>query len=180
MMQPNSPTSQGSVVPDYSSHQQQTPTEEHDFGSPPPYTSSTNYTTSAKMSDPFPKAGYSSDSSSSISNQDLRDNEHPLSAPTRSSSEAYTREPPMSTASDDPWGKYENTPGCCCSTTGGCCFSSRGGCCFSDTEGCCFSSTKGCCFSSDAACCFSNRSGSLFPFGKVCLLLFSTPKALGC
>ncbi|KAI7783587.1 hypothetical protein LA080_011716 [Diaporthe eres] len=92
--------------------------------------------------------------------------EHPLPVPTSPSNEAYTREPPMSAALDNPYSKYDDTPGCCCSTTGGCCFSSRGGCCFSDTEGCCFSTTKGCCFSSDAACCFSNHNGSLFPFGK--------------
>lgn len=181
-MQRNSPTWQGSVVYEYRSHEQQTPTREHGVRSPPPppYTPTTDQTTTAKVYDLSSNTKFKADDLSSISSEDGSNSEHPLPLPTNPSGEAYTGEPPMSTDPENPWSKYDDTPGCCCSTTGGCCFSSRGGCCFSDTEGCCFSTTKGCCFSSDAACCFSNHNGSLFPFGKVCMLLLTTRKELGC
>lgn len=176
-MQQNSPAPQGSAVPDYSSHQQQTPIGEQDlWSSPPPYTETTGQTTAAKRSVLVPSTRYSSDRFARVSSEYGSNNETPLPAP----NEPYAREPPMSATAEDPWSKYDETPGCCCSDTGGCCFSSRGGCCFSDTEGCCFSSTKGCCFSSDAACCFSNRGGSVCSSGRVRLALHSTPWVSGC
>ncbi|KAK2606640.1 hypothetical protein N8I77_005374 [Diaporthe amygdali] len=153
-MKHDSSTLQGSAYPVHRSNQQEAPLRGHELHSPPPppYTSTADDSTSPFVSKNHP----------SIKNT--------TSLPTEggSSSGAYTREPAMSAepTSPDPWAKYDDVPGCCCSTTGGCCFSSRGGCCFSDTEGCCFSSTKGCCFSSDSACCFSNQGNAVFSFGK--------------
>lgn len=180
----NSPNSQGFVSPDYSSHQQQTTPEEPEFGSPPPYTSTTDHTTAAKgygtciQTCSLPLA----DIPTSVSCEESFSDNAPLNTSTSiaGSAQAYTQQPPMSATSADPWSKYDDTPGCCCSTTGGCCFSSRGGCCFSDTEGCCFSSTKGCCFSSNAACCFSGPSGSTCCSSKVRLLMINHPKLPPC
>lgn len=170
-MQLNSPTSQGTIAPDYSSHHEPRHTRERELRSPPPpYTSTTDQPTPAKRSNLFSKSLTQTNDLSSISREDGHNNEHPRPVPTSLAGEVYSSEPPMSATTGDPWSKYDDTPGCCCSSTGGCCFSSRGGCCFSDTEGCCFSSRKGCCFSSDSACCFSNHDGSIFSSGKVRLL----------
>lgn len=181
-MHRNSPTSEGFVIPEDSSHQQQTISGEHELGSPPPYTSTINHATAAKVYGPYSQTCpyLMLTIPSSAPREDGPFSDQPLDGPTSFVGNAYTREPPMSTEPADPWNKYDDTPGCCCSTTGGCCFSSRGGCCFSDTEGCCFSTTKGCCFSSDAACCFSGRGGSSLCSAKVSLILHESPGVTSC
>ncbi|KAH8766110.1 hypothetical protein F5883DRAFT_556562 [Diaporthe sp. PMI_573] len=150
-MHQTSSTLQGFVGPEDAIHQVEKSPQEHEHESPPPYKSAINH---QAPQDPI------------ISSEDFSKDDPPEPVPSSLAGNAYTREPPMSANSGDSWRKYDDTPGCCCSTTGGCCFSSRGGCCFSDTEGCCFSTTKGCCFSSNAACCFSGRGGSPFCFSK--------------
>ncbi|KAG6354523.1 hypothetical protein INS49_004540 [Diaporthe citri] len=51
------------------------------------------------------------DDLSSTPSENGTNNEHPQSVPTGLSGEAYTREPPMSAAADNPWSKYDDTPG---------------------------------------------------------------------
>ncbi|KAK4171094.1 hypothetical protein QBC36DRAFT_104389 [Triangularia setosa] len=85
---------------------------------------------------------------------------------------SYRPQPPMTLDGlfkDERYAKYQDKPGCLCSSTGGCIFSRNGGCLFSDREGCLCSDRNGCIFSDRGGCIFSDRGGCFFSDRGGCL-----------